>query len=87
MRKPRLWWETHPKELWTAADWRAARKAGVVPPLRKPHIDPALKLLAEQMPSLATRPGGLYGKPDRSGERRRAADDVLEKFGVKPRRW
>lgn len=50
--------------------------------------DPALKLLAEQTPKVAAI-GGLYGDPNahRETERRRKADAVLEKFGVKPRRW
>ena len=85
MRKP--WWETYPREYWTATDLAAARKAGVVPPLPKPHIDPALMLLAEQTPKTAVI-GGLYGDPDarREKERRRKADDVLEAHGIRPRR-
>ena len=86
MRKPRPWWETYPREYWTATDLAAARKAGVVPPLPKPPVDPAARLLAEQMPSLAVLPGGLYGEPDRSGERQRKADAALKAHGIRARR-
>ena len=47
-----------------------------------------MMLLAEQTPKTAVI-GGLYGDPNAhlGNERRRKADDVLEKFGLKPRRW
>jgi hypothetical protein len=73
----RPWWETHPKSLWTAEDWRAARRAGVVPPLPGEVVDPAVKLLAESTPKLS------WGPPaDPADARRRAANDVLEKAGA-----
>jgi hypothetical protein len=78
----RPWWETHPKSLWTAEDWRAARRAGVVPPLRGDVVDPAVRLLSEGVPKIA------WGPPaDPADARRREADRVLEQAGLKPRRW
>jgi hypothetical protein len=47
--KPRPWWETHPVPLWTAEDWREARRLGVAPPeLPDLDADPAERLLGQQ---------------------------------------
>jgi hypothetical protein len=85
MPKPRPWWQTHPKKYWTQDDWKTARKAGAVPPLDVPELDPAKKLAYESTPKQAVN-GGLYEKPDRDRERRRKVDDVLEKARLRPRR-
>lgn len=87
----RPWWETHPKELWTAVDWREARKLGVVPPLPD-RTDPAERLEAQRAQagqSSPVLPGGLYGDPEaqRANERRRAADKVLQDAGLRPCGW
>jgi hypothetical protein len=85
MSKPRPWWETHPKKYWQAEDWKAARAAGVVPPLPSSYVDPAKRLAYEATPKVASI-GGLYQEPDREGERRRKVDAALEDAGVRPRR-
>ena len=85
MRKPRPWWETYPGEYWTAEDWKAARKAGVVPPLPELHIDPAMKLAYESSAKTAVI-GGLYAGTDSAGERRSKADAALAAHGIRPRR-
>ena len=85
MSRPKPWWTTYPRELWSPADWRAARKAGVVPPLPAPDFD-VVRPLASGPPEAAL-PGGLYGgDPDRDAERRRRrVDQMLEARGVRPR--
>lgn len=84
MTKPRPWWETYPKEYWTAAEWREARKRGVVPPLPRPRVDPLERLEAERAragQSAPSLPGGLWGDPEaqRANERRRKVDELLGK--------
>ena len=89
MTRPKPWWTTYPRKHWTAEGWRAARKAGVVPPPPQPDLDPAIALLAMTTPKAATLPGGLWGDPEanRDAERRRKANQVLEKHGLRPRPW
>ena len=79
------WWETHPRKYWTAHDWRAARKAGVVPPERD-VLDPAERLLAEGVPKAVAV--SLYDDAKGDRERtRREVDRLLEKHGLaSPRR-
>jgi hypothetical protein len=52
----------------------------------KPSLDPTERLLAEQ----ARAAGGVVSwgaMPSAADKRRREVDRLLEKFGVKPRRW
>jgi hypothetical protein len=85
MGKPTPWHKHYPRKYWAAEDWRAARKAGVVPPLPKPPVDPADALLASTIPAAPSLPGGLDGdrSASREDERRRAADRVLKASGVR----
>jgi hypothetical protein len=90
MSKPRPWWTTYPKELWSAEDRRAARKAGVVvPPLPQPDVDPAVRPLAEQAGPKEI-PMSLHGDPGRSEAARRRlaerADRALAAWGIRSRR-
>lgn len=55
-RPKRRWWDTQPKEYWTAEDWRAARKATVVPPLPEPPLDPEIRLYYERAPKPVSIP-------------------------------
>jgi hypothetical protein len=82
------WWETHPRRYWQPEDWAAARKAGVVPPA-KPELElpdltgeRLLNEVASGGPKLSW--GSL---PDPADKRRREANRLLEKFGLRPRRW
>jgi hypothetical protein len=89
MSRPRPWWTTYPKELWSAENRRAARKAGVVlPPLPQPaDIDqPIRPLVPHGQLEVAI---SLYGDPGRNAaeRRRRAANEVLAKAGLRPRPW
>lgn len=89
MSKPRPWWETYPRKYWSAEDRRAARKAGVLPPLPQPDVDRAIGPLVHAAPE-AVLPGGLYGGGDRARhdtERRRKVIALLEKHGLRQGRW
>ncbi len=79
----RPWWQSHPKALWSAEDWRAARKAGVVPP--PVDLDPTERLLAQQAAAGGKISWGPPASP--ADARRREADRALEKAGLRPRRW
>ncbi len=49
------------RKYWTAGDWRAARKAGAVPPLPKAEVDQPIRPLVPQgRPEVAM---SLYGNP------------------------
>jgi hypothetical protein len=75
------WWQTHLKALWSAADWAEARRLGVVPP--PADLEPTDRLLAEQAgPKVSWGP-----PPSQADARRREVDRLLEKKGLRPRRW
>jgi hypothetical protein len=81
----RPWWETHPRKFWTREDWAAARKAGVVPPPPPDIEDTAERLLTQ---AAMTGPKISWGPPaSQADARRREANRLLEKLGLRPRRW
>lgn len=83
MSRPRPWWETHPKSLRVPMTGVPRARAGAVPSLPEPQIDPAKMLEYERTPKQAVI-GGLNEEPDRESERRRKADEVLGSTGFGP---
>jgi hypothetical protein len=79
-------WEYLPRKDWTAKDYRAARKAGWLPPMPQPNFDQPIKPLHGEPEAVLT--GGLFGgDPHQDAERRRRrVDQLLEQHGVKPPR-
>lgn len=75
------------EKYWTAEDARAARKAGALPSLPEPDIDPAARLEYERTPKPVAI--GLYGdeRERRASELRKKANEVLEKAGLRRRPW
>ena len=59
-----------------------------VVPWAPPAVDQPITPLVQATPEVAL-PGGLHGDPDRANaeRRRRAANAVLEKHGLRPRPW
>ena len=78
-------WEYLPRKDWTAKDYRAARKAGWLPPMPQPNFDQPIKPLHAEPEAVLT--GGLYGNPsaNRAAARRRKANALLEQHGLRPR--
>ena len=73
-------------------DWKAVKAAGGDPGKRPPsgardrEIDPAQRLLADSTPKVVPiTPSQL--EAGAAARRRRNADRLLEKYGLKPRRW
>jgi hypothetical protein len=79
------WWETHPRKYWQPEDWAAARKAGVVPP-ELPDIEATAERVL--MEAAMSGPKMSFGPPPSQADaRRREANRLLEKVGLRPRRW
>lgn len=79
--KPAPWWQTHPKELWTADERRAAIEAGWRPP-RASEINRPLNVDGPVIEPLQQLPAGfgLRGKPEHEVS---GVDVLLAKLGIK----
>ena len=77
MSKPTPWWISHPRELWTPADYANARKAGVKLP-----DDPAglYQPLNETLPVQPTHPAPSFTL---NPSKRQQATDALRKAGIR----
>jgi hypothetical protein len=93
MGRRRHFWEdpAYPQRVWGAADWAAWKKAGSPPLPRgsrvqpKVDLDPTERLL---MQSATSGPKISLGPPaSQADKNRREANRLLEKFGLRPRRW
>jgi hypothetical protein len=88
----RKWWQepSYPESAWTPADRAAARKDGWRPTASS--IAERLQAQSVNMPAVppvAGLPGGLYGNDEARAatERRRKANAILEKAGLRPQPW
>ena len=78
MKPKKRWWETYPKEFWTAEDWAAYHRATGVPPSYQPTgktLPGPGKLTAGFTLFPAKDPGP---KPD-------PVDGLLDKLGIPPK--